>query len=151
MKRTVLGIALVVCAAAAGSAQQNTPMVFGVNGVWWNGAGAGDSVAARREKLAFVRGLYDGLVFAAARDAYAYPMEVPWETVIGGLDTFYGNPLNREVLVAYALRILNLRLQGKPQPEIDRATRYERCVVRARAIADPVKRDSVAIVCEKMP
>jgi hypothetical protein len=151
MKRSILLLMLLASAAAPAAAQRMTPMVFGVNGVWWNNAGDGDSLTARREKLAFVQGLYDGLVFGAARDAYAYPMDVPWETVLGGLDTFYDNPLNREVLVAYALRILNLRLQGHPQTEIDRATRYERCVVRARAIEDPVKRDSVATVCQHMP
>jgi hypothetical protein len=144
-------LALLVCGAAPAAAQRLTPMVYGVNGVWWNTAGDGDSVQAGREKLALVRGMFDGLVFGAARDAYAYPMDVPWETVLGGLDSFYDNPLNREVLVAYALRILNLRLQGHPQTEIDRATRYERCVVRARAIEDPVKRDSVATVCQHMP
>src|SRR4051812_30285600 len=94
-------------AATAASAQA---VKFGVDGNWWVAAGRGDADAASRERLALVRGIYDGIEFGGARDAYAYPTDAPFTTLVAGLDSFYTDELNRPILVAFALRILDLRL-----------------------------------------
>lgn len=147
--QTTLIAAAILCLRGASIRAQ--VLTYGIDGNWWANAGGLDAAAAQQQKLTFLRGFYEAVEFAQAREAYAYPTRTTWDALIFGLDTFYADEENRPIVVAFALRILDLRLHGRPAAEVDRAIRYERCAVKTRGEENVVRRDSLATVCQRLP
>lgn len=121
-------LALISTLAAPAQAQG---IKVGVDGEAWRGLGEVKSL-----KLMFLKGVYEGLFLGASPSTDAYPLNTGWETLVDGLDAFYTEPSNRGVLVVFALQVLNLKLTGKSEEEVNRATRYNRC--RSAALASNV-------------
>ncbi|MEX2178207.1 MAG: hypothetical protein WD801_05825 [Gemmatimonadaceae bacterium] len=88
-------------------------------------------------KAFYLKGAYDGTMFGRGQ-IDSLPLNISWQTAIDGLDRFYADPANRQVLAFSALQILNMQLTGKPQDQIDAAVRRNRCrgtVAREAAFA----------------
>jgi hypothetical protein len=89
----------------------------------------GEDTESITSKVSYVKGVIDGLAVGLGGDTYSseYPLHTDVKTLVDGVDEFYADPANRAIPVVWALRVLNLKLTGKSEEQINRETRYRRC------------------------
>ena len=117
---TLLTLALLVPGSA--DAQQ---VSFGVNGDTWRISDELED-GGQLAKIALLRGIYDGLWYGRSPDRSLYPTKVSWDVLLEGLDDFYKDFRNRQILVVWALRVLKLEIEGKSR-EAEGEVRFLRC------------------------
>jgi len=130
MKKQRLQLTMLICALAlAGSLRAQDQKLASIttiglsNGRFW-------MFMDDRQRTCYLVGYQDHkIVFGdlpvPACDACAGEKEKDWwptltvGEILKGLDNFYGEPENLSLPIRFALRILAMKVAGKPQPEIE--------------------------------
>jgi hypothetical protein len=115
----------------AAMAQQ---MTFGLDGHTW--VQIGNSDFGKLQKLDYLRGIYDGLLFARALDAESYPHETSWDSLSASVDRIYADSANRQIPVALALQVVGRQLTGHSRQDVEASLAHFRCLAQLIRIAD---------------
>ncbi len=110
--------------AVIASALLAAPAQAQADGELWRDMG--DDVMGRTAKISYLNGATDG-VGLGGDTAVGRSMPEFSLSLVEGVDEFYAEPANRRLPIVWALQILNLKLKGKSEEDINRETRYRRC------------------------
>jgi len=128
MKVSAMAITLLLALAGTAGADDGA---LRTDCAWW---GSFDKFAEvgidpMLPKLAYVAGVYDGLVFGKSqiRDEFAYGK---YETISGALDQFCADPDNQQIPLVPALRVIALGIKGENKQLIEQETRRLRELAR---------------------
>jgi hypothetical protein len=104
-------------------APQTQDLKFGLDGRIWNMLKEPDSVL---QKMAIVRGIYDGLMFGHSPDINLYYTKTSLDHLVKALDQFYQDYRNEKVLIVWALRVVSMELRGESKDAVDSELRRVR-------------------------
>jgi hypothetical protein len=102
---------------------QTQDLKFGLDGRIWNMLKEPDDVL---QKMAIVRGIYDGLMFGHSPDINLYYTKTSLDHLVKALDQFYQDYRNEKVLIVWALRVVSMELRGESKDAVDSELRRVR-------------------------
>lgn len=102
---------------------QTQDLKFGLDGRIWNMLKEPDDVL---QKMAIVRGIYDGMMFGHSPDINLYYTKTSLDHLVKALDQFYQDYRNEKVLIVWALRVLSMELRGESKDAVDSELRRVR-------------------------
>ena len=109
MKRVLIAVVLMMLPLLARA--ETEQIKAGFPGTTWRGF-------SEIEKLIYLKGVYSGIMFGQSKIEDEFILNTSMDTVIDGLDTFYEDFKNRNIIVIYAVKIVSRQLRGDKQEDI---------------------------------
>jgi hypothetical protein len=149
-KGSVLAVMLIAAGLSLSSpVLEAQAMTFGLNGHFWVQLGSSD--LGKLQKLAYLRGIYDGLLFARAVDAEFYPHQTSWDSLSVALDSLYGDPANRPIPVALGLQVIGLKISTRSKSATDSLLKHFRCLAQVLVMTDSTESQRRRAQCPPRP
>ena len=83
----------------------------GISGSTWN-------ELSKLNKLVYIKGIYSGIMWGRSKEKNSFITNTSIDTVIDGLDTFYQDFRNRNIIVIWGLKIVTKQIRGDNLEEI---------------------------------
>jgi hypothetical protein len=70
------------------------------------------------QKVIYLKGIYSGIIWGQSKDKESFITNTSLDTVVDGVDAFYEDFQNRNIIVFYAVKIVSRQLRGDKQEDI---------------------------------
>lgn len=76
----------------------------------------------RMQKIIYLKGIYSVILFEDVKNEEAFITKTSIKTIEDGIDDFYKEPANRNIIILYALKVVSMKIKGADAATIEKVT-----------------------------